>query len=253
MGSIESPSAGARSLAGLFLLFLGACTRGDVPVVVVPLSSPPPEPLVLPEVRETAPLSSASSDVAVPSVPAADVPAVPPRALSPPLRDARFRSPMPGGYIGGWYGDTGLDIAGNHLPVYAIAAGTLDYAERGHTLWMTAPDTPMSVRIALDDPVPWKGHRVTHVYYTHMSRLEFEQAEGALVHRHVEAGELIGTSGIGNHVPHLHVGLLMDGLVEQDTWEGIMREDEIRQLLGGYRNGELLSKPPTSLLGDYGR
>jgi murein DD-endopeptidase MepM/ murein hydrolase activator NlpD len=34
---------------------------------------------------------------------------------------------MPGGYIGGWYGDTGLDIAGNHLPVYAVAAGILDY------------------------------------------------------------------------------------------------------------------------------
>jgi murein DD-endopeptidase MepM/ murein hydrolase activator NlpD len=148
---------------------------------------------------------------------------------------------MPGGYIGGWYGDTGLDIAGNHLPVYAVAAGILEYSERGHTLWMTPPDTPFSVRIALDEPVPWKGtHRVTHVYYTHMSRLEFEQAEGAPVRRHVEAGELLGVSGIGNHVAHLHLGVLLDGVVEQDTWDGILREGDIRALFGGYKNGELL-------------
>jgi murein DD-endopeptidase MepM/ murein hydrolase activator NlpD len=147
---------------------------------------------------------------------------------------------MPGGYLGGWFGDTGLDIAGNHLPVYAVAAGTLDYAERGHTLWMTPPDTPLSVRIAFDEPIPWKGHLVTHAYYTHMSRLDFEQAEGSVERRHVEAGERIGTSGVGNGVAHLHLGLLLDGLVEQDTWAGILREEEIRKLFGGYRNGELL-------------
>jgi murein DD-endopeptidase MepM/ murein hydrolase activator NlpD len=148
---------------------------------------------------------------------------------------------MPGGYVGGWYGDTGLDIAGNHLPVYAIAAGVLDYSERGHTLWMTAPDTPYSVRITLDEPVPWKDqHRVTHVYYTHLSKLEVEQPEGASLRRHVEAGERIGTSGIGNGVAHLHLGLLLDGLVEQDSWDGILREEGIRKLFGGYKNGELL-------------
>jgi murein DD-endopeptidase MepM/ murein hydrolase activator NlpD len=149
---------------------------------------------------------------------------------------------MPGGYVGGWSGDTGLDIAGNHLPVFAIAAGTLDYSERGHTLWMTAPDTPFSVRIALDEPVPWKGRHVTHVYYTHMSRLETDQPEGSPVRRHVEAGERIGVSGIGNHVPHLHLGLLLDGMVEQDSWDGILVEGDIRKLFGGYKNGELLPK-----------
>jgi murein DD-endopeptidase MepM/ murein hydrolase activator NlpD len=159
---------------------------------------------------------------------------------SPPLRNPHFRDPMPGGYLGGWYGDTGLDIAGNRLPVYAIAAGTLEYSERGHTLWMTPPDTPGSVRIALDEPIPWKGHHhVTHVYYTHMSQLVFDQPEGARPRRHVEAGERIGTSGIGNHVPHLHLGVLLDGLVEQDSWDGILTEGDIRSLLGGYKNGEL--------------
>jgi murein DD-endopeptidase MepM/ murein hydrolase activator NlpD len=159
---------------------------------------------------------------------------------SPPLRNSHFRDPMPGGYLGGWYGDTGLDIAGNHLPVYAIAAGTLEYSERGHTLWMTPPDTPGSVRIALDEPIPWKGHhRVTHVYYTHMSQLVFDQPEALRPRRHVEAGERIGTSGVGNHVPHLHLGVLLDGLVEQDSWDGILTEGDVRALLGGYKNGEL--------------
>jgi len=105
---------------------------------------------------------------------------------------------------------------------------------------MTPPDTPLSVRIAFDEPIPWKGHLVTHAYYTHMSRLDFEQAEGSVERRHVEAGERIGTSGVGNGVAHLHLGLLLDGLVEQDTWAGILREEEIRKLFGGYRNGELL-------------
>ena len=159
-----------------------------------------------------------------------------------PLRDPRFHCPMPGGYVGGWFGDTGLDIAGTRLPVYAVAAGTLDYAARGHTLWMSPPDTPHSVRIAFDVPVPWKGHLVTHAYYTHMSRLEVEQPEGAPVRRHVEAGQLLGVSGVGNHVPHLHLGLLLDGLVDQDSWAGILREDDIRQLFGGYKNGELFPK-----------
>jgi murein DD-endopeptidase MepM/ murein hydrolase activator NlpD len=127
---------------------------------------------------------------------------------------------MPGGFIGGWQGDTGLDIAGNRLPVYAVAAGTLDYAERGHTLWMNPPDTPFSVRVALDTPLPWKGRYVTHAYYTHLSRLEIEQGEGARTRRHVEAGELLGTSGIGNRVPHLHLGLLLDGLVERNRGTG---------------------------------
>jgi murein DD-endopeptidase MepM/ murein hydrolase activator NlpD len=199
------------------------------PVVVIaePSAQPPPE---------IAQLLVAAPQTATPT---------PSGPRSPLLREPRFHSPMPGGYVGGWSGDTGLDVAGNRLPVYAIAAGTLDYSERGHTLWMTAPDTPFSVRIALDEPVPYNGgHRVTHVYYTHLSHLEFEQPEGAPTRIHVEAGERIGTSGIGNGVPHLHLGLLLDGLVEQDTWDGILREQEVRRILGGYKNGELLPKVP---------
>lgn len=173
-------------------------------------------------------------------------PAPPPKVRSPALRDPRFHSPMPGGGLGGWYGDTGIDISANFLPVYAIAAGTLDYSERGHTRWTSGRDTPFSVRLALDQPVEWGTHRVTHVYYTHLSALEFTQAEGATERRHVDAGERLGVSGIGNGTPHLHLGLLLDGQVEQDSWEFILREDAVRKVLGGYRNGEVLPALPAA-------
>ncbi len=144
---------------------------------------------------------------------------------------------MPGGAIGGWWGDTGLDIAGDHLEVFAIAAGTLDYSERGHTHWTHGRDTPYSVRLALDAPIPWEGHRITHVYYTHLSHLETTQAEGAAPRKHVEGGEKLGVSGIGNGTPHLHLGLLLDGEVEQDSWTFILREGDVRKVMGGYKNG----------------
>lgn len=150
---------------------------------------------------------------------------------------------MPGGTLGGWYGDTGLDIAGNRLDVFAIAAGTLDYSEWGHTLWTRGRDTPYSVRLALDEPIPWGDRKITHVYYTHLSRVETVQAEGAKERKHVAAGERIAVSGIGNGVPHLHLGLLLDGQVEQDSWTYILREGDIRKVMGSYRNGEVLPLP----------
>jgi murein DD-endopeptidase MepM/ murein hydrolase activator NlpD len=158
----------------------------------------------------------------------------------PLLRDARFRDPMPGGVLGGYAGDTGLDIGGTRLPVFAIAAGMVDYAEWGHTRWTGPRDTAYCVRVTLDAPIPWHGHAITHVYYAHLSGTEFAQAEGAAVRRHVVAGERIGTSGIANGVWHLHLGLLLDGQVEQDDWAYILREDEVRAALGGYKNGQRL-------------
>ncbi len=172
---------------------------------------------------------------------AAAEPSTAPR--SPPLKGGRLHSPMPGGTLGGWYGDTGLDIAGNRLDVFAIAAGTLDYSEWGHTLWTRGRDTPYSVRLALDEPIPWGDRKITHVYYTHLSRVETVQAEGAKERKHVAAGERIAVSGIGNGVPHLHLGLLLDGQVEQDSWTYILREGDIRKVMGSYRNGEVLPLP----------
>lgn len=183
-------------------------------------------------------LALAGCQVASAATPDASAPPL----LSPPLKNPKLHSPMPGGYLGGWQGDTGLDIAGTFLPVYAIAAGTLDYSERGHTLWTRGRDTPFSVRITLDEPIAWGEHRVTHVYYTHLSKLENEQAENAGTRKHVAAGEKIGVSGIGNGTPHLHLGLLLDDEVEQDNWAFILREQEIRKVMGGYPNGALLPR-----------
>jgi len=167
----------------------------------------------------------------------------PPEARSARLRNAALASPMPGGSLGGWGGDTGLDIAGDHIPVFAIAAGSLDYSEWGHTRWTTGRDTAYSVRLALDEPIAWgdRGRRrITHVYYTHLSKVETRQAEGSVARKHVDAGERIAISGIGNGTPHLHFGLLLDDQVEQDSWTYILREHEVRKVLGNYEKGARL-------------
>jgi murein DD-endopeptidase MepM/ murein hydrolase activator NlpD len=162
-------------------------------------------------------------------------------ASVPALRNPRLRDPMPGGVLAGYAGDTGLDIGGKKLPVFAIAAGTVEYAEWGHTRWIGPRDTAYCVRIALDEPLAYRGRRITHVYYAHLSALEFAQAEGANEadeKHHVASGERLGTSGIANGSWHLHLGLLLDANVEQDDWDYILSEGEVRLVLGGYKNGE---------------
>jgi hypothetical protein len=182
-----------------------------------------------------------SPAVAKPPVP---TPArAPASAPAPRLKNPALASPLPRGYLGGWAGDTGLDIAGDHLEVFALAAGTLDYSEWGHTRWTSGKDTAFSVRLALDEPIPWgeRGERrITHVYYTHLSKIDTVQAEGSENKKHVTTGERIGVSGIGNGTPHLHLGLLLDNQVEQDSWVFILREQEVRKVLGGYTNGARL-------------
>lgn len=153
---------------------------------------------------------------------------------------------MPGGHLAGYPGDTGLDIGGDRLPVFAIASGTVEYAERGHTHWTGGRDTPLTIRIALDTPILEGKRRVTHVWYTHLSELAFEQPEDTPTasRRHVASGERLGVSGVGNGVPHLHLGLLLEDHVAQDDWAFILREHEIRKVLGGYRNGVTLPRKP---------
>jgi murein DD-endopeptidase MepM/ murein hydrolase activator NlpD len=174
----------------------------------------------------------------------APAPAEPPPEPLGPLSStlaSGFHNPMPGGVMAGYQADTGLDIAGSPRAVYALASGTLDYSEPGHTLWTGASDTANCVRFELDAPIPWKTWQITHVYYAHLSRLAHLQPEGAAPRRHVEAGELLGTSGIANHSPHLHIGFLLDGEVEQ-YWGTFLLADEIRKVLGGYRNGDILPR-----------
>ncbi len=227
---------------GLSVLVLTACTaRGPTSR---PLGEQPPSPAAT--IFAVAPRRTLEREAPAPSA-VASLPAPPPKPdpgpLSPPLKNAALRSPMPGGRMAGYAGDTGLDIGGDHLPVFAIASGTLDYAEKGHTHWTRGRDTPYSVRIELDAPIAFDGRRVTHVWYTHLASLAFEQAEGIprAERRHVEAGERLGVSGIGNGVPHLHLGMLLDGQVEQDDWTYILREHQVRAVLGGYANGAPLA------------
>jgi len=156
-----------------------------------------------------------------------------PAPLSPKLPSG-FHSPMPGGQMSGYYGDTGLDIAGRLQPVYAIAAGKLDYAEQGHTVWRGPRDTDYCVCIELDTPVPYKRRLITHLYYAHLSAVENPQPEGAVVRRPVAAGERLGLSGIANGVYHLHLGLILDHRVDQSYYSDVLREWEVRALLGGY-------------------
>jgi murein DD-endopeptidase MepM/ murein hydrolase activator NlpD len=211
----------------------GAIGAAEAPLQAAVQAVPAPDP-----VRPAAPAL-----LALPAPePAAPLPAplaeAPQKPRSSRLPNGYF-NPMPGGVMAGYQGDTGLDIAGSPRPVYAIAPGTLDYSEPGHTLWTGPKDTPNCVRFELDKPIPWRGRKITHVYYAHLSELETLQKEGASQRRHVEGGEMLGVSGVANHSPHLHIGLLLDGEVEQ-YWGTFLKADEIRDLLGGYRNGTRL-------------
>ena len=157
---------------------------------------------------------------------------------SRPLPNGLF-NPMPGGVMAGYRADTGLDLAGNRLPVFALAAGTLDYSEPGHTLWTGPGDTANTVRLALDEPIAVAGQQVTHVWYAHLSSLIHQQPEGATERIHVQGGEQLGVSGVANGSPHLHLGMLLDGEVSQ-RWGTFLLEDGVRGVLGGYRPGQRL-------------
>ena len=141
--------------------------------------------------------------------------------------------------MAGYRADTGLDLAGSPRPVYAIASGTLDYSEPGHTLWSGPRDTNNTIRIELDEPIPFGDRKITHVWYAHLSELERVQPEGAPVRARVEGGERIGVSGTARGSPHLHLGMLLDGDVSQ-RWGTFLLEDDVRAVLGGYRKGHRL-------------
>jgi murein DD-endopeptidase MepM/ murein hydrolase activator NlpD len=171
-------------------------------------------------------------------------------ALGPPRSAALpggLHNPMPGGTLAGYAADTGLDIAGSPRPVFALAAGTLDYSEAGHTLWTGPRDTPFTIRFELDRPISYGDHVVTHVYYGHLSRLAHVQHEDQGTRRHVEAGEYLGFSGVARGSPHLHVGLLLDADVSQ-AWGTFLSADEIRAVLGGLRNKTRLPGDPAAAI-----
>lgn len=151
-------------------------------------------------------------------------------------------NPLPNGKIGGYAADTGLDIMAERLPTYAVGAGTLVYSERGHTPWTKGKDTPNSLLLKLDKPIKLKsGRTVTHIFYTHLSKLAFYQPLSSKSPRKIAAGEYLGVSGYGNQVGHLHIGFLLSGQTSQSAGTYLSFTD-IRAVLGSYKENETL--PP---------
>lgn len=183
----------------------------------------------------------------MPAARSADAPdeaiAAPPSGPRSEPLSCGLHNPMPGGFTAGYPADTGLDIAGIKMPVFAIASGWIDYAEAGHSLWTSPRDTDLAIRIELDEPLEFEGREVTHVWYAHLSALAFEQPEGAPKRRRVSAGEWLGTSGVANGSWHLHMGLLLDGDVSQG-WGTYLLEDDARAVLCGLRARQRLPASP---------
>lgn len=125
-----------------------------------------------------------------------------------------IRNPIPGTTRarndGGYDADTGLDIL---VPFgtacYAAADGRIVYSEPGHTPWTTPPDTPNSVLVELAQPFTYQGYQVNYAWYTHLSSLSQQVPDGSEPVP-IRAGDLVGHTGIGNRVPHLHFGLVED-------------------------------------------
>jgi murein DD-endopeptidase MepM/ murein hydrolase activator NlpD len=145
-------------------------------------------------------------------------------------------NPMPGGIVGGYPQDTGLDIAGFLLPVFAIADATLVYSEDGHTRWSS---DDRAVLLELDEPIPWHDRRITHAWYAHLRELDYQQPRDAEARVRVRGGDRLGVSGVANRSPHLHLGLLLDGVVDQRRGSFLL-DDEVREVLGGWRRHQKL-------------
>lgn len=107
-------------------------------------------------------------------------------------------------------GDSGVDI---HVPkgTQVVAADDMYivYSEPGHTPWDTPPDTANSILGRLVNPVKINGISYYYVWYTHLSKLSRIVPDGSSYNWIARKGEVIGETGIGNLVPHLHFGVLV--------------------------------------------
>lgn len=113
--------------------------------------------------------------------------------------------------------DSGCDILAESESVVAVGNATLIYAERGHTKWTTPPDTPYSVKLRLDKPVIRNGVSYPLVFMTHLS-----QTTTKINGTKIDKGEYVGTTGLGNKVPHLHITFYTE---DHGRWIGKAPDD----------------------------
>lgn len=105
------------------------------------------------------------------------------------------------------YEHQGVDLhAPIGTPIYAVASGTIQYSEWGHTVNRGPNETAYSVKIRLDKPFTKNGVKYICAYYTHMSKLVYNVPEKSNKSNtiRVKPGDLIGYSGTANNCPHLH-------------------------------------------------
>lgn len=144
---------------------------------------------------------------------------------------------------GSYPADSGLDIlVPVGTPVVAPAAGTLLYSTSGHTPWTTPPDTPNSILMRLDAPLVYKGVSYPLIWFTHLSWLAHHVPDGSDGY-HVEAGELLGKTGLGNKCAHLHFGILIRR--EQADGDFMMPADVADVVWGGAGTSAQLTDPNT--------
>jgi murein DD-endopeptidase MepM/ murein hydrolase activator NlpD len=163
-------------------------------------------------------------------------------------------NPVPGSdwsNNGGYDADSGLDII---VPVgtrcVAAANGVIEYAEVGHTPWwedtnlatMTF-DPPHSVRVQLDKPIVEGGITYKFIWYTHLYKVEPSILNRSGIS--IQAGDVIGLTGIGNRVPHLHFGIIVDRA--QTHW---MKHTNVANMIWGKGSS---ATPPILSRGSIGK
>ena len=180
---------------------------------------------------------------------------------------SQFISPIKGlqskqGWDGHYPADSGADI---NVPVgtevYAIADGQIIYSERGHTPWGTSInagiDTPYSVLVKLDAPFIYRGRTYYFYWMTHLSELYINVPDGSTT-RPVKMGDKLGKTGLGNKVPHLHLGLIINRQQASEadwmapatlaalikTWGDEMPKEEV---LEDYKLLKLYIKAPSAI------